>query len=523
MVVNISLDSNFDVNTIINVSYRIDNGDRKHFLVNDFDLDQNPKYVDAFLNDNKRDTALYLTLLNKNDIWHKRKVFLQLYWLLDLLIQKNNVSEIHLKDGLCKSRVNNVFYSDGERNFNLFVSPIYNINRVINAFVIDNPEVKIIGDKKYFLSLKQFFREISFFALSFIMFLKIFFLKVRLIKGSSSNVIAISRGYAHISYFNKFIESDQIILESYSITSLFKNVFSFSFWKALIYLLITSIKNIEMGRLEIEPHAKYSKLELLAKYIQSLPMTLMYLVNNKENLVKHVVSAELLTAHSAILYFFTKETNSKLSIIQTVSLFKTNNFYFNYCHYFLFESYSMYKWFSEKHDNPTNYLFEGNIYIKKDNQTISKNKILYISQPSLKSIDLDYKIVEKIILMRENVDIRLHPRDSVKRYEGLNVNQSRLLLIDEYDIIVTRTSSMAVQAIYLGLPIIFCLFDDWSMKNKHYYIPKKYFGNANNLNDIEIILNDYDRLCRTFTRFRNNFFLNNSEKDIKTLKQFFYV
>ena len=76
MVVNIFLDSNIDVNTIINLNFQLPNEDVKQILVNDFDLDDNPNYIKAFLDDNTKDTALCFTLLNKNDIWHKRKVFI---------------------------------------------------------------------------------------------------------------------------------------------------------------------------------------------------------------------------------------------------------------------------------------------------------------------------------------------------------------------------------------------------------------------------------------------------------------
>ena len=56
-----------------------------------------------------QDTGLCFALLNKNDIWHKRKVFIQLYWLLDSLNEEYTISEIHLKDGRCIAKVNNIF------------------------------------------------------------------------------------------------------------------------------------------------------------------------------------------------------------------------------------------------------------------------------------------------------------------------------------------------------------------------------------------------------------------------------
>jgi hypothetical protein len=519
MVVNIFLDSNFDVNTIINLNFQLPNEDVKQILVNDFDLDDNPNYIKAFLDDNTKDTALCFTLLNKNDIWHKRKVFIQLYWLLDSLNEKYKISEIHLKDGFCNARVNNIFYSDGERNFSLLTSPVYNINRVVKAFVASNQKIKVTGNKEYFLPTKQFFRELSFVALSVMLFIKIFFLNIKIIKSPSSNTIAISRAYAHAVYFKQFINSNLIISENYSIISLFRNIFSFRFWKILTYFLKTSIKNLHVGNLSIEPHAKYSKLELITKYLQSSPMTLLYLANNIEKEKKHIISAELLTAHSAILYIFAIETNSKLSIIQTVSLFKINNFYFNYCHNFLFENYSMYKWFSEKHKNPVNYKFEGNGYVKREKGREVLDEILYISQPSLKTIDLDYQIIERVNIDKK-IDVRLHPRDSNNRYNGLSVQQGRSFSIDKYDMIITRTSSMAVQAIYLNTPVVYCLFDDWSRNNDLYYITNNYYGIAKNLNELITILNNYDKLIMEFEKFRKDFLNNNSKKDKFSLKKY---
>ena len=519
MVVNIFLDSNIDVNTIIKLNFQLPNADIKQILVNDFDLEDNPNYIKAFRDDNTKDTGLCFALLNKNDIWHKRKVFIQLYWLLDSLNEEYTISEIQLKDGRCIAKVNNIFYSDGERNFSLLTSPIYNINRVVSAFVINNQKIKVTGKKMYFLPVKQFFRELSFVALSIMLFFKIFFLNIKIIKSSSSNTIAISRAYAHIVYFKKFIDSNLIISENYSIISLFRNIFSFRFWKILKYFLKISVKNLHVGNLSIEPHAKYSKLELITKYLQSSPMTLLYLANNIEKEKKHVISAELLTAHSAILYFFAIKTYSKLSIIQTVSLFKINNFYFNYCHNFLFENYSTYKWFFKKHKCQRNYKFEGNGYIIREKERVVLEKILYISQPSLKAIDLDYKIIQRVNIDKK-IDVRLHPRDSNNRYKGLYVQQGRDFSVDKYDLIITRTSSMAVQAIYSNTPVVYCLFDDWSRNNSLYYITINYYGIAKNLNELNTILNNYDKLLMEFKKFREGFLNNNSKKDVFSLKKY---
>ena len=103
------MDSNIDVNTIIKLNFQLPNADIKQILVNDFDLEDNPNYIKAFRDDNTKDTGLCFALLNKNDIWHKRKVFIQLYWLLDSLNEEYTISEIHLKDGRCIAKVNNIF------------------------------------------------------------------------------------------------------------------------------------------------------------------------------------------------------------------------------------------------------------------------------------------------------------------------------------------------------------------------------------------------------------------------------
>lgn len=522
MDIDIFLDDNFDVNTIINVRLKSDEKPENIIRVNDFDLEKNSSYKVAFDIDNNKDIGLNTAVLNKNDIWHKRQVFIQLYWLLDYYHSKEKINKLRLEDGICRSKVNNIFYSDGERNFSLFTSPVYNINRVVDSFLKDKNEIELIGNRKKWMTIKQTIREFCFFGLSFLMFFKLFLLKTTSLKKNNKCLIPISRGYAHVSYFANFIPEEEIIKEEYSFINILKNSFSLSFWKALTHLIRTSIRNIRFDHLEIEPNSKYSKSELLVKYIQSLPVTLLYLCHSKSEKNKHVISAELLTAHSSILYYFVKKNNSILSIVQTVSLFKTNNFHFNYCDHFLFESFSLYEWFYNKHDKPKNYLFEGNVYDIIENRRNNLNKILFISQPSLKSEDIDHKIVSKIVnLDVKQIDVRLHPRDSDDRYDNLKVKQSRDLNIEDYDLIITRTSSMAVQAIYQNVPIIYCLFDDWSRKNDHYYIPKKYKGNAYSIDDLNLILNDYPNLLDNFSDFRNSFFKANSVKDSNNLKSFF--
>ena len=110
----------------------------------------------------------------------------------------------------------------------------------------------------------------------------------------------------------------------------------------------------------------------------------------------------------------------------------------------------------------------------------------------MKAIDLDYKIIQRVNIDKK-IDVRLHPRDSNNRYKGLYVQQGRDFSVDKYDLIITRTSSMAVQAIYSNTPVVYCLFDDWSRNNSLYYITINYYGIAKNLNELNTILNNYDK------------------------------
>lgn len=523
MDIDVFLDDSYDVNTIINVRLKPKGRPEEVLKVNDFDLERNLNYKKAFELDNAREIHLNTALLNKNDIWHKRQVFIQLYWLLDYHHSIEEIDTLNLVDGVCNAKVNNVFYSDGERSSSLFTSPVYNINRVVNAFLKDKENIRLIGTKKRWMNLRQWIREACFFLLCFLMFFKLFLIKIKPLK-KNKGLLPISRGYAHVSYYTNVMNEEEIVEEQYGWVNVIKNLISIRFWKSLFRLIKTTRKNIRFDNLNIEPHSKYSKSELLAKFIQSLPMTLLYVNYVQVRKEQHVVSAELLTAHSSILYFFVKQDRNKLSILQTVSLFKTNNFHFNYCDYFLFESFSLFQWFYKKHNEPKNYLYEGTIHRIYHNVRTNLDKILFISQPSLKSQDIDFEILSNIVnLGKAKVEIRLHPRDASDRYKGLPVKQGRDFKIEDYDAVVTRTSSMAVQAIYQNIPIVYCLFDDWSRKNDHYYIPKEYFGNAGDLKELNGILENYSELKMKFSEFRTQFFETNSGKDINNLRAYFNV
>ena len=145
----------------------------------------------------------------------------------------------------------------------------------------------------------------------------------------------------------------------------------------------------------------------------------------------------------------------RLTITFNSLIVKKINFFF-LLFSFLFENYSTYKWFFKKHKCQRNYKFEGNGYIIREKERVVLEKILYISQPSLKAIDLDYKIIQRVNIDKE-IDVRLHPRDSNNRYKGLYVQQGRDFSVDKYDLVITRTSSMAVQAIYSNTPVVYCL------------------------------------------------------------------
>ena len=521
MDVDVFLDDSYNVNTIINVRLKPNGKPEKVLKVNDFDLERNLNYKKAYEIDNSRKINLNTALLNKNDIWHKRHVFIQLYWFLDYHHSSEEIDTLNLVDGVCNAKVNNVFYSDGERRYSLFTSPVYNINRVINAFLKDKDNIELVGTKKRWMNLRQWIREACFFLLCFLMFFKLFLIKIKPVK-KNNRLLAISRGYAHVSYFTNVMNEEEIVEEHYRWENLVKNLISMRFWQSLFRVVKITRKNIRFDNLNIEPHSKYSKSELLARFIQSLPMTLLYVNHIQVRKGQHVVSAELLTAHSSILYFFVKQDCNRLSIVQTVSLFKMNNFHFNYCDNFLFEDYSLYKWFSQKHDDPRNYRYEGNGYSVQNRIGRGLQKILYISQPSLKSEDVDFKIVSKVSkICAAKLQVRLHPRDTNDRYKTLGVYQGRSdLKIEDCDLVITRTSSIAVQSIYCDIPVVFCLFDDWSRNNSHYYIPRRYFGNAMDLNMLEDIILNYQTLTSAFAEYRRSFFRQNTMKDKESLRNF---
>ena len=522
MDIDVFVDDSYDVNTIINICLKPKCGPTEVIRVNDFDLERNVSYKMAFKRDQAREIRLNAVLINKNDIWHKRQVFIQLYWLLDYYNSIEEIDTLNLVDGVCNSKVNNVFYSDGERSFSLFTSPVYNINRVVNAFLKDKEKIRLIGTKIRWANWRQGMREVCFFLLCFLMFFKLFFIKIKPLK-INNGLLPISRGYAHVSYYTNVISLEEIVEEKYGCVNVFKNVISIKFWKSLFRLVESALNNLKFDNLAIEPYSNYSKSELLAKFIQSLPMTLLYVYYVQFRKEQHVVSAELLTAHSSILYFFVKQDCNQLSVLQTVSLFKTNNFHFDYCDNFLFENHSLYKWFSHKHDHPVNYRYEGNGYAIKSRIGTGLNKILYISQPSQKSEDIDFKIVSKVSkIYGSKLQVRLHPRDTNDRYKIIGVDQGRSdLRIDDYDLVITRTSSMAVQAVYFDIPVVFCLFDDWSRNNSHYYIPTNYYGNAMDLNMLGEIIQNYQKLTSEYSEYRESFFSRNSMKDKESLRKYF--
>ena len=327
MVIEINISKIKDVNTIINLRLIKSNKILKTIRVNDYNLTKNLNYTDAFLKDNKQNNIFCLTRFHRNDIWHKRKVFIKLYWLLDELYLEYKFKQIYISDGICNSDNSNIFFSDGERNFNLFTSSIYNVNQVVDSLRFSYPNIEKVGKNKHYLLLIQKIRKLSFIVLCFVYFFKIFFLSIPK-KYVGNNVLAISRAYAHKSYFEKFI--NYVISEKYSLFSFISNVFSKDFWIIFFYIIKFSKQNLIISNLNIEPNSNYCFYELLAKYIQSIPSTFLYLILNKKLKINHIVSGEILTAHSTILYFFAKMNDSKMSIVQTVSLFKDNNFYFNY-------------------------------------------------------------------------------------------------------------------------------------------------------------------------------------------------
>lgn len=155
-------------------------------------------------------------------------------------------------------------------------------------------------------------------------------------------------------------------------------------------------------------------------------------------------------------------------------------------------------------------------------------KIVFFSQPYENEIT---KEILKCILVwakaqYASVVLRLHPRDSESAYSDLlngfsdvlSLSQNKNVVDDILlaDITLTRTSSVAKEALAYGKPVVLCTFTGFDKSVIADYIDQKDGCVANDLSELSFLLSNFDDVISRNQRLHEKLFMG---KDVYTLSK----
>ena len=186
----------------------------------------------------------------------------------------------------------------------------------------------------------------------------------------------------------------------------------------------------------------------------------------------------------------------------------------------------------------------GNIRLNISNKLVKnisseKLRIIYFSQPVL--FDKEQKIIIDYLNSLKNkigceICIKIHPRENLNKYDNYSVKGINIIdgiipiteYINNYDLAIIQTSAIGQQIILEGIPLIICQISESTRKIKLDFIDNNYKGCIKNMEELSILLKDYDSLRKDFIIYRNNLIKENEwNKNIdffnKKIKSFLNV
>ena len=542
---------NYKKNDIIISHIKINNAECKVIYIDNFDI---------INSDSKNDFNKYVNSLDKkSDEYHLLYSSLPTFysnsfrflkkWInaVDYVLNEYNFDKIIINKFYSVDNYIPYYESEGESNKSLFYKnydfiPSHLFNYLIgNGFkskIILNEQNKIplllrIFVRRYILILIKFFVQLF----------KIIKSKKKILNKIYRNIY-FTRSVVHTNFIKPLInKKNSIIISSDSYFSkisninyskkIFKNtsysIYNFLKFNDLLNALIICFKRIykfykvkfimidgvkiNINDLLIESSIYQFDVDINTFSINRLLQNIS-INDNSKNI--NIYCCEMITQYPYWLNLsFKKNKKVKTYQLQTAALDSINIPNFIFCDRFIFSSNKEKKFFQNQfQNNKSKLIFKGNaIFENKIKVSNYLKKIIIFSQTH--DYDDQWKLIHYLINLSNEKSIKLylkpHPRESKKnllKYKSYNINLIKTDLnildqIDNFDLAITRVSSITQDLILKGIPVINFLISNFD-KNCNYlpYINKSYITNVDRFNDLDNIIYNYDEFKFKFQKFR---------------------
>lgn len=204
---------------------------------------------------------------------------------------------------------------------------------------------------------------------------------------------------------------------------------------------------------------------------------------------KRIINFELVGRMAGVEALVARELDVSLATVQTALISSRPHPVFPYAKYFYTDSAVTCEQLSN-----IGVLRKGDIkyagppyMVKKIREADIFFKIAFFTQPYEPEITLN--ILNCLVLWAKekggHIYLRLHPRDDVGRYSGLllenkqhfsvDINSDLATVLDHVDLAITRTSSVAKEAIANGCPVVLCVWSQFDQTIKSDYLVAELF------------------------------------------------
>jgi hypothetical protein len=230
-----------------------------------------------------------------------------------------------------------------------------------------------------------------------------------------------------------------------------------------------------------------------------------------------VISTEQLTTYPYWLSRAASEKNLKSLQVQTTLLNPFEQAEFVRTDKFLFYDEGLLQALSIK--NPSSkhkFDYWGFLKINENvlaNKVKSLKKVVYFTQPY--EFEYEDEIITLLIQMEGKYGyqmfLKVHPRDQHSRFKKFGVNRilenkvSMNEITSQFDLAVTRTSSIGIDCFINNLPVIFCVLSESARKTSATFLDKKYSGYITSIEGVEPILLNYEAFLNYFYSYSEKF------------------
>jgi hypothetical protein len=512
----------------------------------------------------KSDFFRDLFISNAPDIYNKnlKVVFL---WLeaLKHCLKYYKIEEIVFTDYVDSGSYMPFYEAEGEVNSKLFYRQFDFIPKVLKSYLISNHkniQLSILNNHlRLFLIARVFFRRycILFFKFLYYIFYSIF-TKSTVTKNRNIEHVFVSRSIVHTKYIKSIIEkSDDIALflcEAFKYKSENTKFSKFHFPRQ-IYSMYSYLSFIDVLSIVFKCSINIFKKPVISNHIikiNDVPISLSnvyieILISHVDvsilirsilnftkqlNNIKSIISCEMVTQYSFFINNEFNKKNIKTVQLQTCELdyYRIPNFFF--CNEFYFNSISdmllfkkMYPSYADK------MIFKGipiciSPIITRKSQQIKK--VLFFSQNH--EIDYQLEIIKQISkIAKKNIKfyIKPHPRENFKQ----NIYKYRIYFPDlfifneyngdefvDFDIAITRISSITTELILLGIPVINYPISKFDLSSNMKFLDSSFPTNVFNFEKLESIFLNFDNFIKDYEIFRKKFIeINRMDLGIESL------